>query len=55
MISFGPDLIAMSTTEDMFTLGISLLTKIKDLNCKCGLAIHPNIKIININKNDKNL
>ena len=31
VISFGPDLIAMSTTEDMFTLGISLLTKIKDL------------------------
>ncbi len=24
------------------------ITKIKDLNCKCGLAIHPNIKIINI-------
>ena len=31
VISFGPDLIAMSTTEDMFTLGISLLKKIKDL------------------------
>ena len=29
--SFGPDLIAMSTTEDMFTLGISLLKKIADL------------------------
>jgi radical SAM superfamily enzyme YgiQ (UPF0313 family) len=29
--SFGPDLIAMSTTEDMFTLGISLLKKITDL------------------------
>ena len=29
--SFGPDLIAMSTTEDMFTLGITLLKKIADL------------------------
>ena len=31
VLSFGPDLIAMSSTEDMFTLGISLLKKVKDL------------------------
>ncbi len=31
VLSFGPDLIAMSTTENMFNLGIALLKKIKDL------------------------
>ena len=31
VLSFGPDLIAMSVTENMFNLGIALLKKIKDL------------------------
>ncbi len=31
VIDFGPDLIAMSCTENMFLLGIALLRKIKDL------------------------
>jgi len=26
------------------------IKKIKDLNCKCGLAIHPNISLLNISK-----
>jgi len=31
VLSFGPDLIAVSATEDMFLLGISLLKAVKDL------------------------
>ena len=43
VLSFGPDLIAMSTTENMFNLGIALLKKIKDLKI---LLVYPNLPLM---------